>query len=70
LFLHAFNATTLQETYNSSGLTNVQIGYAKGFATPTVFRGQVYMGTSTGPSNNLPGLYVFGLCGVPSACIP
>jgi hypothetical protein len=60
--LHAFNATTLQEIYNSSSLTGAQIGYAKGFPTPTIFQGQVYMGTSTGPSNNLPGVDVFGLC--------
>jgi hypothetical protein len=60
--LHAFNAITLQELYNSSSLADIPIGYAKGFATPTIFMGQVYMGTSTGPNNNLPGVDVFGLC--------
>jgi hypothetical protein len=29
----------------------------------------VYMGTSTGLKNNLPGVDVFGLCGTPSACM-
>jgi hypothetical protein len=61
---------TLTELYNS-GNTVVQtnIGKADSFLPPTIFKGQVYMGTSTGLKNNLPGVDVFGLCGTPSRCM-
>jgi hypothetical protein len=68
--LHAFSATTLQEIYTSgNGEVTTPIGYAKAFPTPTIFQGQVYMGTSTGTNNILPGVDVFGLCGTPSRCM-
>ena len=72
--LHAFNAIpngsgVLTELYTSSHV-QTPIGFAKAFPTPTVFVGHVYMGTSTGPNNNLPGVDVFGLCGIPSVCLP
>jgi hypothetical protein len=69
--LHAFNAASLSspELYSSRGL-QTHIGYVKGFPTPTVFKGQVYMGTTTGPNNNLPGVDVFGLCStVSTGCL-
>jgi hypothetical protein len=69
--LHAFNATNLQELYSSRTVTTM-IGSAVGFPTPTVFRGQVYMGTNLGGAqNNLPAVDVFGLCStVPLGCKP
>jgi len=67
--LHAFNATTLQQLYTSGALTT-KIGFVKGFPTPTIFQGQVYMGTTAGPDNNLPAVDVFGLCStVPTGCL-
>lgn len=51
--LHAFNATTLAELYNSRAVTT--IGRWTSFSTPTVFKGQVYMGTQT-------EVDVFGIC--------
>jgi hypothetical protein len=41
--LHAFDATTLSELYNSGTL----LGAATKFAVPTVFRGKVYLGTAS-----------------------
>jgi len=67
--LHAFNATTLQQLYTSGAITT-KIGFMKAFPTPTIFMGQVYMGTSTGPKNNLPGVDVFGMCStVSTGCL-
>jgi hypothetical protein len=49
-------ATTLTPLYNSSkGVTQTTIGPATSFSVPTVFNGQVYMGTKT-------EVDVFGLC--------
>ena len=48
--LHAFDATTLIELYNSGSL----LGAATKFAVPTVFGGRVYLGTAN-------SLVVFGL---------
>lgn len=59
--LHAYNATNLQELYNSSALS-APVGFVKGFPAPTIFNGQVYMGTTTGPNFTRPGVNVFGLC--------
>jgi hypothetical protein len=60
--LHGFNATTMAEIYSSRSLKINLPGPANGFPTPTVFNGQVYMGTNGKVS-------VFGLCGNPSVCI-
>src|SRR5580704_3424627 len=61
--LHAFNATNpaAPELYRSRTVTT-PIGFVKGFPTPTISNGQVSMGTTTGPNDNLPGVNVFGLC--------
>jgi outer membrane protein assembly factor BamB len=48
--LHAFDAKTLNELYNSGTL----LGAATKFAIPTVFEGRVYVGTAT-------SLFAFGL---------
>ena len=68
--LHAYNATNLgaPELYHSNGSNGVvqtQIGPATSFSVPTVFNGQVYMGTKT-------EVDVFGLCSsAPSGkCLP
>jgi hypothetical protein len=54
--LHAFNATTMAEIYTSRGLSQAhQPGLVNAFPTPTVFNGQVYIGTNT-------EIDVFGLC--------
>jgi hypothetical protein len=49
--LHAFNASNLAapELYHSSGSDGVHtaIGHVHSFPTPTIFKGQVYMGTDT-----------------------
>ena len=48
--LHAFDATTLSELYNSGNL----LGAATKFAVPTIFKGRVYLGTAN-------SLVAFGL---------
>jgi hypothetical protein len=51
--LHAFDALTLTELYNSNS-SGVSIGAGVKFAVPTVFAGKVYVGTSN-------SLVAFGL---------
>ena len=55
--LHAFNASNVgaAELYNSRGVHSTNIGGPTPFSTPTIFKGQVYMGTKT-------EVDVFGLC--------
>ncbi|MGC2297708.1 MAG: hypothetical protein WA476_02820, partial [Acidobacteriaceae bacterium] len=54
--LHAFDATTLQELYNSNQATNGRDRFGNGnkFITPMVVNGMVFVGTPT-------GVAVFGL---------
>jgi hypothetical protein len=54
--LHAYDATTLQELYNSTQAANSrdQFGNGNKFITPMIVNGKVYVGT---PS----GVAVFGL---------
>jgi hypothetical protein len=42
--LHAFNATTMAEIYDSRNVVTTTGPYTS-FATPTIFKGQVYVGT-------------------------
>jgi hypothetical protein len=57
--LHAFNAASMSELYNSSHLQTT-LGLAVSFSTPTVFQGRVYIATNT---NGIQGeVDVFGLC--------
>ncbi len=54
--LHAFNAATMAEIYSSRTLSFAnQPGPVSAFPTPTIFNGQVYVGTNT-------EVDVFGLC--------
>jgi hypothetical protein len=54
--LHAYNALTLQELYNTNQAANGhdQFGNGNKFITPTIANGKVYVGTTT-------GVGVFGL---------
>ena len=54
--LHAYDAVTLQEIYNSNQAANGgdHYGSANKFITPTIARGKVFVGTSN-------GVGVFGL---------
>jgi hypothetical protein len=64
--LHAFTATpnhgTLMHLYDSGQSVKTKIGSPTTFSTPTIFQGQVYMGTQT-------EVDVFGLCPA-SGCLP
>lgn len=59
--LHAYDATTLQELYNSNQAPGGrdQFGPGNKFITPTIAHGKVYVGTTS-------GVGVFGPLGVPS----
>jgi hypothetical protein len=53
----------MAEIYSSRTLSIAhQPGLVNAFPTPTVFNGQVYIGTNT-------EIDVFGLCGNPSVCL-
>ena len=54
--LHAFDATNLQELYNSNQAANArdQFGSGNKFITPMIVNGKVYVGTPN-------GVAVFGL---------
>jgi hypothetical protein len=57
--LHAYDANTLTELYNSSQFGTLdQLGGAVKFSVPTVANGKVYVPTQT-------GVYVFGLLATP-----
>ena len=59
--LHAYNAITLQELYNTNQAANGrdQFGAGNKFITPLIINGKVYVGTTT-------GVGVFGLLGARS----
>src|SRR5262249_17239287 len=59
--LHAYDATTLKELYNTTinGLLD-QLGNAVKFTVPTVANGKVYVGTQA-------GLYILGLFPPPTS---
>jgi hypothetical protein len=62
--LHAFNATTLQELYNSATSLTSELPDAH-FNDPMVFQGRVYIGIAGGNQ-----VYVFGLCSEgPNGCV-
>jgi hypothetical protein len=71
--LHAFNASTLAQIYTSNTVTTL-IGTATRLVTPTIFKGQVYMETTTAYAqySNLPAVDVFGLCDTTQSgnCMP
>ena len=54
--LHAYDATTLQELYNSANSLTSELPNAH-FNVPMVFQGRVYMGAAGSDQ-----VYVFGLC--------
>src|SRR5262249_39406687 len=57
--LHAYDANTLTELYNSSQFGTLdQLGGAVKFSVPTVANGKIYVPTQT-------GVYVFGLLATP-----
>lgn len=60
--LHAYNATTLVEIYNTNQAANGRDHFGTGnkFITPMIANGKVYVGTTT-------GVGVFGLLNQPSA---
>ena len=68
--LRAFDATDVSrpELYDSTGLGQQhQLGGAVNFSTPIVFKGRVYIATTT--TTNVGEVDVFGLCGQPSQCL-
>jgi PQQ-like domain len=52
--LHAYDATTLEELYNTTMVASDRLGNAVKFTAPVIANSKVYVGTQT-------GLYVFGL---------
>jgi len=62
--LHAFDATSMAEIYSSS--SQYVLGGAVVFSTPTIFKGQVYIGTLA--ANNAGEIDAFGLCNQPGGC--
>jgi hypothetical protein len=62
--LHAYNATTLAELYNSNQASGGRDHFGAGnkFITPLIINGKVYVGTTT-------GVGVFGLLSTPSGGI-
>jgi len=62
--LKAFDATSMAEIYSSD--SQYTLGLAAVFSTPTIYKGQVFIGTTS--NTNIGELDVFGLCGQPSKC--
>jgi hypothetical protein len=62
--LHAFDATSMAEIYSSS--SHYVLGGAVVFSTPTIFKGQVFIGTLA--ANNAGEVDAFGLCNQPNGC--
>jgi hypothetical protein len=62
--LHAFDATTLQELYNSATSLSSELPDAH-FNDPMIFQGRVYVGPAGGNK-----VYVFGMCSEgPNGCV-